>query len=409
VEAEWRSHAAQLVPHHDQPLLVMGDVMSDENLSADPPELDQSSPDLVASLQAAEAPAAEPTEPAAPSVEPLPSEPDAAEPDVPAAAEPNVGDDEATKLTRFIDDGLGSKFKDKYENDAATITGLVEASRAIGRRDADAEYGRAVRQHETAFQQFLQQQGQQQQGQGQPQQPQQQPIQPPSLSLEERQREIRQWQEIVAREGDNAPADVRRNLSQATDKIQGAAIEMAFHRDKIVAEAAEAARQAATEVATQTTQQITQQQQATSQEQQQLSGFDQTHQGWMYQDVARPHTQDNLTADGQMLVQTAGALRAQAQQAGRPIADSQALEWARLMLVDQRVKQQQAQQAQVQPVQPVKPAAQRQPAVAAPAGGNPEEEYRQDMANIGTDKAMGLGELLTKWTGQREAVANQTS
>ena len=396
----------------DQPPLVMGDVMPDD-LTTNSTEPDQSEPDLVAALQAAEAPASEPdgppveplqSPPVEAPAEPPPPEPPAGEPTAtaPDPAEPGAGDDEATKLTRFIDDGWGTKLKDKYENDAATITGLVELTRAMGRRDADAEYGRAVRQHEGAFQQFLQQQ----QGQGQPQQqqPQQQPVQPQQPAAPEWE-QVRHWQDIVAREGESAPADVRRNLEQVQQRIQRGAFEWAYNRDKLIADAV---KQPATEVATQASQQVTQQQQAAQQEQQQLATFNQTNQSWMYRDVNQPHDQNNLTDEGRLLLQTAGAVQHQAKQTGRPVASSQALEWARLMLVDQQVKQQQQQQAQVQPVQPVKPAAQHQPAVAAPAGGNPEEEYRQDIANIGTDKSIGLGGLLAKWTDQREAVANQT-
>lgn len=87
-------------------------------------------------------------------------------------AEPVPQANEHSALLEFVRDQHGLDFTGKYRDDLQLIGGLVNAAQLVGRRDADAEYGRAVRQHEGEFAQFMAWKN----GQGQPQgQPGQQP------------------------------------------------------------------------------------------------------------------------------------------------------------------------------------------------------------------------------------------
>jgi hypothetical protein len=358
------------------------------------------SPDLVAALVAAEAPASPPetppeTPPAAPPVEPAapPAEPQPVQPTAagPTDGEPTATDDEALKLTRFIDEGWGEKLGEKYTGDNATITGLVEAYRLVGRRDADAEYGRSVRGHEPAFREFMQQRQQVQQPQ-------------PTAQQSPEWDDIRRWQDIVAREGENAPPDVKRSLEDATQKIQRAAYDFAYHRNEALAEPVQ-------QLSAPVVQQINQQQTAQQQEAAAIGQIVEANASWAFRNPqANRQDPNNVTPDGAEWMEIAGQIMqaeaAQQQAMGMQAAPNRvnAFSHARLILMERRIQQQQAQPAQS--TQAVKPAAVHQPAVAAPVAGDPEAEYRADLEKWGGTPG-GMGEHLAKLAAQREATQGQ--
>lgn len=73
----------------------------------------------------------------------------------PPPQEPVPQANEHAQLLEFVRDQHGLDFTGKYRDDLQLINGLVNAAQLVGRRDIDAEYGRAVRQHEGEFAQFL--------------------------------------------------------------------------------------------------------------------------------------------------------------------------------------------------------------------------------------------------------------
>lgn len=319
------------------------------------PEVDALAAALAANAALPEPPAEPPAQPT-PTPEPAPQpSPEPAAPTPPAAPEPTPASPEPTtddlQLTKFIDQGWGTNLAGKYQDDNAAITGLVHAAQLASRRDTDAEYGRAVREHEPAFRQFLSQQGQQ----GQPAQAPPVTEQPPSWE------QIQAWRAEVARSGENVSPEASRGLQQAQLAMERAAYQLAYQPEKIIAPVVDP------RVTQQTNERIDQRLSDVG-EQQWVQQFEAQHKDWIYR--GGQSSPENLTQDGQRLLQYAKF----EQQRGRTPAD--ALRYAYLSLHAERTQQAQQQQQPV-PTQPVTPAAQHQPAVAAPPGGDPEEEYQQ--------------------------------
>jgi hypothetical protein len=324
-----------------------------------------------------------PVEPTAPA-EPAAAAESAVDSDATATpAEPAVDqpDPERRKLLEFVDQGWGHNFGQKYRDDAEFITGAVHADKLLGQRNEDAIYGRNVRQHEAEFREFLRQRQAPQQGPQHPPQPPGQvpPPQPQGPSWEQ----IKAWRNEVARDGENASPQAREGMEQFNQDALQTLHELRTQPGQFAVQYL--APHLAPGVA-QVTQQTMGQVSANMEETNKVQGFVREHKDWLYQNgqVGPP---ESLTPDGKWVTDYALALERQ----GYP--GSVALDYAHKTLFQYRVQQQQ----QNQPVKPkpVKPAAQHQPAVAAPTGGDPEEQYKQDLKRFGAQEG-GLADHLAK-------------
>ena len=323
-------------------------------------------------------PPAEPTTPAEPAAtgEPAVDSDAAATPVEPASDQPDA---ERRKLLEFVDQGWGHNFGQKYKDDAEFITGAVHADKLLGQRNEDAIYGRNVRQHEAEFREFLRQRQAAQQA---PQPPGQVP--PPQIQFPEYE-QIEAWENEVARDGDNASPEARRGLEQAKRQMQRAAYEFGAHRNRVTQQMAQEMAPQFTQVAQQTAAQTA----AANAQVNEVRTFMHEHKDWLYHNGQMgPPENRNYTSDGQWVTDYAIALEKQGQVFG-----ALALDHARKTLYEYRMQQQQ--QNQSAKPRPVKPAAQHQPAVAAPTGGDPEEEYKQDLKRFGAREG-GLAEHLAK-------------
>ena len=337
----------------------------------------------------AEPPAESPAEPPAP-VEAAAAAGPAADSDTTATPAEPVSDDAAAehrRLVKFISEAYSYDFGGKYQDDDAHIRGTINADKLLGQRNEDAIYGRNVRQHEVEFREFLRQR--QQAAQQAPQQPPQAPGQvPPPQAAQSpgpSREQLKAWRKELAREGENASPEAREGVEQfyeeafdtlhelRTQPAQFAIQHLAPHLDPRVA---------------QVTQQTMGRVSANQEETNKIHGFLHEHKDWLYQNgQIGPSENPNYTPDGQWLTDYALALERQ----GYP--GSVALDYAHKTLFQYRVQQQQ--QSQAANPKPVKAAAQHQPAVAAPTGGDQEEAYQQDLKQFAAREG-GLADHLIK-------------
>lgn len=70
--------------------------------------------------------------------------------------------DDHLAIAKLIDQTQGTSFAKKYTSDDDLFAGLASLYKRIGERDADAEFGRQLRQNESDFRAYLDSQGQQQ-------------------------------------------------------------------------------------------------------------------------------------------------------------------------------------------------------------------------------------------------------
>lgn len=331
-------------------------------------------------------PPAEPTAPVEPaaSAEPAVDSDATATPAEPASDQPDPEqpDAEQRKLLEFVDQGWGSNFSQKYKDDAEFISGAVHADKLLGQRNEDAIYGRNVRQHEAQFREFLRQsQTAQQPPQAAGQVPPPQP-QPQGPSWEQ----IKAWRNEVARDGENASPQAREGMEQFNNDALQTLHELRMQPGQFAMQ--HLAPHLAPQVA-QVTRQTMGQVDSANAEVNQVQAFMREHKDWLYHNGQMgPPENRNYTPDGQWVTDYAIDLEKQ----GR-VFGALALDHARKTLYEYRVQQQQQHQG-IKP-KPVKPAAQHQPAVAAPTGGDPEEEYNQDLKRFGAREG-GLADHLAK-------------
>ncbi len=326
---------------------------------------------------AAVEPAIEPVEPAVP--------PEPAADATPAEPASEQADAEPRKLMEFADQTLGSSFGQKFKTDMDFLVGMDHLTKRIAQRDEDAVYGRNVRQHEADFREFLHQR---QSGQQPAQQPPKVPGQvPPPQSAGPSREQIKAWRKELAREGENASPEAREGVEHFYEEAFDTLHQLRSQPGQFAME--HLAPHLAPGTA-QVTRETMEQQSANVEEGNRIRGFLQKHKDWLYQNgQAGPPESPNYTPDGQWTTDYALALERQ----GYP--GSVALDYAHKTLFQYRVQEQQQQQNQSAKPKPVKAAAQHQPAVAAPTGGDPEEEYRQDLKRFAAQEG-GLAEHLAK-------------
>lgn len=111
------------------------------------------------SLETAQSAADAAGEPSTPSSDSPPSDEPAGDTVAPEVDDSTTDSDaepeDPLEISRWIDATHKTNFAEKYKSDQEAMAAIANLSRTIGQRDADAEYGRQVRQHEAAFREYL--------------------------------------------------------------------------------------------------------------------------------------------------------------------------------------------------------------------------------------------------------------
>jgi len=351
------------MPSDDQPTVRTADEVAAAMLAAS--EQQETPPSQ-------ESPAETPPETTEPSAEETAAQPAESGQTEPAAegGEADVFNQALSNISQYA----GSNWDKKYKSFDQWVMGMRNLERRIGERDADAEFGRQVRQYEREFQDFLQsRQAPQPARQGQPQ---------PTSDLPPYE-QFQQWVDEVEREGDQASPEARRQVARINREL----VRRLYQQQQNPQAMLEQLQGYIAPLVQQSTQQVAGDIRRNQSQQQMVDQFREQHKSWLF--VGGQPGVENFTPDGYRLSQYGNELMAQ----GIPIGN--ALQMAYDRLYRERSEQQRQQEAAAIKPKPVKPAAQHQPAVAAPAGGDPEETYREDLRKF-ANQPDGLAQHLMK-------------
>ncbi|KKK70759.1 hypothetical protein LCGC14_2920750, partial [marine sediment metagenome] len=259
---------------------------------------------------------------------------------------------------RIAGSAPGHTMIEKYPDDGQFLRGMAHAQGMLGKRDADADLGRAFRSRfgsEAEMRAFLQ-------GQSPAATPPQQQPPPAAETTPPTFDQVRLWQQQVASAqaaGQEPPAEVARQLDAVNQQMQRAAFELATNPQALLKPHLDQQAQQVNQVI----QQSQQQQAAAVAQAQWVQQFEETHKGWIAK--GGQMTPGNLTPDGERLMQHVAA------EVQRGRSQAEALHYGLQAL--------QAEKAQQQPtaptVPPVKPQGHHKPAVAAAPAPNAEEVY----------------------------------